>query len=470
MIPALREALRGAARRAAGRDARGIARAAVVVAVLWCAGALVVAFAGPSAWAGPARVAAAVAVGACIAAPFAAFVRHRDSRSLARLLDRELSLPDSALAALEISPQAVPPAWTDAITTDFLKRHRQAVVPVEANRAGFPALALALLVVAVAVWVPRPPGPPVTDPADAPWIAPAEADILPGDWQRYVQERSGPAAEAVRRALDPLRAGLRETSRDEALVKIGHADDILRKAESALPATDPGALADPSGSDPILEAVAAGDASRALAAVEEALGDAPSAETAARLARIASRLDRAGFSKAAEALRALAGAGASRAGALDALDAALGAGAEARLARADLGLARMQLAALRETSGQSPASGGVDPVPRLSGKDSGAPGTGAGADASPLTGDASAARDPLSVLLPVTGSSAGEGESTVTVLPTASGPATKPSTPATDSVTMPGMLSSDAVPDENLPPAHRTTIRKYFQTLRSQIQ
>jgi hypothetical protein len=473
MTAAVQGVLRDAARRAAARDARGVARGAAFVAALWCAGALLVVFAGPSALAGPARVAAAAAVAAGIAATCAALVRRRDPRASARMLDRELSLPDSALATVEISsgPGSASPAWAQAVAADFLDRHRQAAATIP-RRAGIslPALALALLAVAVAVWVPRPHGTNGVPAVDDPWTAPAAASDLAGDWQRYAQEPSGPAAEAVRRALAPLREGIAATSREEALVKIGHAGDILRRAAEDLPVQDPGAPADQAWSDPVLGALAAGDPAEALDVMRGVVSSMPPAEAVERLARTASRLDRAGFSKSAEAVRAMAGAGASSAGAFEALEEALGEEMGARLARGDLDLARLQIEAVREAVGQSSTRGGADPMPELSRKTPGAPGAGAGGDASSRTEGGAAPRDPLSIVLPVAGTTSAKGESTVTSLRTTGGPATKPTRTATDSATLPGMLSADAVPDENLPPAHRATVRKYFETLRSKIQ
>jgi hypothetical protein len=130
-------------------------------------------------------------------------------------------------------------------------------------------------------------------------------------------------------------------------------------------------------------------------------------------------------------------------------------------------LAKMQMAAARQGMSGS-KEGSLSELPKLS--ESGNRGQGAGAGTNPGGVPLGDTRADPSLLAPLTGQADAGGETRVEVLPSNEGSAESASVTAKPVTPGAGSLSEDAIETEALPVAHRATIRRYFETIRSKSQ
>lgn len=472
----LRKGLREMNHRLSLREALRLAEISLAVVVVLFGVALAMALAGPSGWSGPARATALVFVLIGLLAPGVGWLKRRDSRELATALDRELGFPDSTLAALELgrNPSETHQAWARFVTQDFEKRLSHARLPQkrELRTLALRAVGFGVLVAAVVLWVPevRTSGqPPIADGEAAGTVSALIAEL-----EQFAGEHPGPSAEEFLRVAEALRARSRDDAltREDILVEIGHSDERLQalRKEGSLPDLTLLAKALEGSTDPLAEAISRGDHAAAIEQARAAFDDPTASVAAARFADLARRLEAASHSTAATAVRALAQSGdeADRAEALAALEAALGGEASARIARKELELALMQLAATRQSISNSASRGGRDPEPKPDAKEPGSPGSGAGSDTPPRLTDGSPANESPSVILPLSGQTETSGESLFSVLASSTGPDESPQTRPAESAPTATRLSSEAIGDESLPPALRTTVRRYFESIRPQ--
>ncbi len=469
--PELWSALRNAGHRLrVRRTARAVKRslpATTTLAVI----AVAIGLFGPPVFQHPAR-ATILAVAAILAVRLAIpFLIRPGIEESAHSLDRESSLPDSVTAALELSPNPGP--WASAVAVDACSRLRPLPAPApELRTVGLGLCVVGVLLAVAAVWLPpksqQIPIPP--DPTGTISLDTVEAVV--SDWERFSSKSDNPASAALAEAASELKTAMEGNplGREEALVAIAKVEDRL-KADADSASSDELASALAGSAASVAQALDAGDWKKA-AAEAEAMARAenpslPTAEQSSAMNALANKLEAAGQNSLARALRAMARASNTEqaAKAMQSLSEAL---SDASSASQVLELARMQLAATREAMGDAGATPGQDLVPKLPGAENQPPGSGAGSDSPGSSSGISETLSELDVLLPLQGIPTGAGESSAEILPSGAPRAESPTVQPTGASPGPGSLSREAIEEENLPLAHRTTIRRYFDAIRPQ--
>jgi len=469
--PELRSAIRDAGLRLRiRRTARAVDRSlplATTLAVI----AVAIGLFGPPVFQHPAR-AAILAVAAILSVRLAIpFLMRPGIAVSAHALDRESGLPDSVTAALELSPNPGP--WASAVVADACSRLRPLPSPApELRTVGLGLCVVGVLLAVVAVWLPpkslQAPIPP--DPTETVSMDLVEAVV--SDWERFSSKTDNPASAALAEAASELRTAMEGNppGREEALVAIAKVEDRLKaEADSANSHELASALAGSAAS--VAQALDAGDWKTAAAEAEAMAGaenpSLPTAEQSSAMNALANKLEAAGQNPLARALRAMARASNAEQAA-EAMQSFSEALSDAASASQVLELARMQLAATREAMGDAGATPGQDLVPKLPGTDSQPPGSGAGSDSGGSAGENSGTLGELDVLLPLRGTPTSAGESSAEILPSGAPRAESPTVQPTGASPGPGLLSREAIEEENLPLAHRATIRRYFDAIRPQ--
>lgn len=384
----------------------------------------------------------------------------------ARLLDRESGLPDSTLSAFQLHQRGG--AWPDAVAVQARERLRPLPeVSRELRKLGPGMGVVALFVVVAALWFPVPTRPTSAGTSLPESVSLDSLQVVVSDWERFVADAPDPTNGALKEAAARLKA-LTETptSKEAALVEIGRVEDRLNAAGIPDSSTLAAALAATAPS--VSDALKAGDfkaaAAQAGELATEGVPSLPAASDAAEMAALAERMQAAGQQALADALRAMSRAAnaADAAKALQQLSLALSQAADAAKI---LEMARMQLAAAREAMGNTAVSAGLDDIPKLPGAEEQPPGLGAGAD----TGQGQEGQgglEDLKVLMPLTGVRTDAGETAAEILPSDTPANETPRTPASGATARVGEISRTAVEEENLPLAHRATIRRYFDAIR----
>jgi hypothetical protein len=394
------------------------------------------------------------------------FLIRSSPKDAALALDRERKLPDCALALIEVGGVG---AWQPALFADAMRRIEASTPPAwppEVRRIAGTLALVALFGAAAILWVPAPEEPDVPPNAVAGSLD-SYQDVLK-DWTRVVD--SGAAPEAMTEAARDLKEALEKAGQSprESLVKIGKLEDrlasqlaslesleaLLPALAEALSATNPRAAA----------ALAKGDLSAAASAManEPPLSN-PAPKAMEQLAR---QLSEAGFDNLAGAARQLSSKkepGDSQ-DAMQNLARALSQADALKQAEKMMQLAQMQMAAARQGMSNS-SEAGLDDVPKLSEK--GSPGQGAGAGANPGGAPIGENFQDPAVLAPLSGQSDPGGETAVEVMPSNEGREESARTARSQTTGTAGSLSEEAVESEALPVAHRATIRRYFESIRS---
>jgi len=471
--PDFQLALRLAARRQKLRLVTRMAGKAVPMASGVAIMAIALVFTNSQLFAGPARLLLfLLAVTLIMLLTIPMFARFVPSQA-AKALDRDLRLPDSALALVQLK---TPGPWQDAMQNEILGR-LQSARPITRN-SDTKTLSLAVfliltLLLGSAIWLPSLPREtrPVTEAADL-----AALDEVLEDWEAFAEKNANREGQEVKQAADALKEALqkRETGRSDLLVRIATVEDRLQtqlasavSLESLLPslAEALAAAADPS------EAPRSGapTASEVLDQMASQLPTDFPVANSSELEELARQLGDAGHTKLAEALRELAAAktSAQAQSAIKKLSQSLSDAGALADARETMELAMMQLAAAREGTSGNP-QGGLSLLPKLS--DQGNPGVGAGDSAEFPESTTARDLDPASLLAPVNSTNQSDGEAMVQVLPSAEGLRETPSRGPSNEIATRGPLSGEAITTETLPLVHRGTVRKYFDAIRPKPQ
>lgn len=400
------------------------------------------------------------------------FVMPTPARKSAAALDSECGLPDSSVALLELPTDD---KWGQALLSDNLERIRSARFPSlkkEMRAVALTVLVCLILTLSSAIWFPAVPEPIAAGPSPDS-LVPFE-DVLK-DWTALVD--SGTAPPEIQRAAKDLKAALedRQNKPGVSLLKIGKLEDRISQQVSAveeLNALLP-ALAEALGETTpgVADALAKGDLAKAAeslsAAAQSAVPLTPGAAEA--MANLARQLSSAGMEQLAGAVRSAADAKTSQESqmAMQNLSEALSEAESKRQAQKMMDLAKMQMAAARQGMSGS-KEGSLSELPKLS--ESGNRGQGAGAGPNPGGVPLGDTRAEPNLLAPLTGQADAGGETRVEVLPSNEGSVESASVNAKPVTPVAGQLSEDAIETEALPVAHRATIRRYFETIRSQQQ
>ncbi len=391
------------------------------------------------------------------------------TRKSAAALDSECGLPDSSVALLELPTDG---KWGQALLSDNLRRIRSASFPSlknEMRAVALTALVCVVLILSSAIWFPAVPEPVAAGPSPES-LVPFE-DVLK-DWTAMVD--SGTAPPEIQQATKELKAALedRQNKPGVSLLKIGKLEDRISQQVSAveeLNALLP-ALAEALGATTpgVADALAKGDLSKAAeslsAAARSAVPLTPGAAEA--MANLARQLSAAGMEQLAGAVRSAADSKSDQESqfAMQNLSEALSDAESKRQAQKMMDLAKMQMAAARQGMSGS-KEGSLSELPKLS--ESGNRGQGAGAGTNPGGVPLGDARTEPSLLAPLSGQADAGGETHVEVLPSNEGSSESASVSAKPVTPIAGQLSEEAIETEALPVAHRATIRRYFETIRS---
>ncbi len=471
--PDFQSVLSDAVRRQKLRLAARAAKAAMPLASSVVIGGLVITLLAPEVFANSARLTVLLLAIALLAFVSAPFFRRMSPIQAAKVLDRDLHLPDSGLAWVQFPESG---AWWDALRSETMERLLSAVPPSltpEKRTLAFAMIFILTLLAAAGIWVPS--APEVLPMASRPTDFTALDEVFE-DWSAFSETNPGRAGEEIKTAAQALELALKDRAaeRSDLLARIATVEDRLQATLSSMDslqallpalteALSAAAKPFPNTSSP---APSTSEALDQLAAQLPANFQAANPDELEELAR---QMSGAGHDALADALRDLAKAsdGNTAQEALTKLSQALS-GAEALAdARRMMELAEMQLAAAKEgTSGNS--EGALSLLPKLS--ELGNPGSGAGSGTDVPEPTTSRPLDAAPLLAPVTGKNQSAGEARVQVLPSADGLRESPARAPSDTAARGGPLSEEAISAESLPVVHRATVRRYFEAIRPKTE
>lgn len=485
----LRELTAQAARRLRGERTRRWALAASCIAstllALWGGAALL--------WPGVAGF-SAVFVGACLLGVATicavAWFLPLPSNHIARALDRERSLPDSAVSAHELAEGEVPESWRTRQLEDTVRRAEEAV-PRRGGRFDW-ALALGVasaLVLGISVLFLN-VRTAAAEPVD-PVLAQHGVDLeeLFQDWELAQRESPDPQLEELLKEVEPLREMLAEGRLDqrEMFVQLSRIEDRIAAMQEkmARESLDPHAaeLADSmngvQGMEPLAAALRAGDYEKARQAADQ-LGEKlnkPDATTpqgaqqaADRMASAADRMQQEGQKSMAQGMQNLS-QGAKQnnpskmAQGLQKISQCMGQQAAQKKQRQGMSLCRQQMGMAKQCMGNRESMcNGLSLIPKLSMQKGKGGGAGSEIDLQrekPETDSLGAGtREHL------TGVADAMGESETQTVSASEAPTQQTTSVATADFAEYRKLSEEAIEDESLPLAHRLTIRRYFESIR----
>lgn len=428
----------------------------------------------------------------------AAWARPIDDHRAARALDAHFDLPDHALSAAELKPDA---------GEDWLRLQHEDTAARLANldwktrwpvrwpkfsaAAGVAVVLLAGLVALRLAFLPAPVS--AASAGASPEDAAAIEELL-ADWEKAAELTEDPQLKELLAELQPLRDQLPQMSEREmllALSKLENKLEALREAASkdsleSSAADMAAALENMEGQGALAAALRRKEFEEAakLAGKEaKKLGEkdarvpagAESASTQQQMARASEKLSQSGQPEAASAMNqiregAMKKAAGEMAQGMEKLGKNLGKAGQSQAAQARLGLQLAQLGQCKggmgEGQGQGQGQGqgrGMSLLPKLS--EQKGKGRGAGSDADPNREKTATDLGSERSLEGLTGL-AGEGDSQVETLTSDTPGSEAPRDGRSAQFAPYEKLSQQAISDENLPLAYRESIRKYFEAIR----
>lgn len=413
----------------------------------------------------------------------------------ARGVDRELGLPDSVISAHELAETAVPDVWRERQLTDTLGRLGNDWSRTEARAWTGPALTAAgVFVLGAVLWSQS--GPRV-DPVE---LAAREAfaedskelETLFADWEEAAELMNDPEFERLLRDLEPLREKLAEgeVPRKEVFLEIGRLEERLEamRAQVAAQSLEPFAAELAEALEQAPETQALGrelrkeDFAAAGAEAERAAADAPKSLSAAagnaarQMTKVSNSLGEAGRERAAKAMESMAAAARSGDGekmkkALEELGQCLAQQSARQSKGKCLALQLGQLGMCKSglANGKSLAAC-LSMMPKLAATVSQTSSQSAGKGSNLLRqGAETAALAPL-LAETVSGTMDSSGESETTLESTSDAPRQGTASRRGADLAAYQAMSEEAIEDEAIPLAHRTTVRRYFEAIRTDLE
>mgnify|MGYP007124441925 FL=1 len=431
----------------------------------------------------------ALAFAGALVALIVAAVRPVGDLQAARAIDAHFGLPDQALSASELTPEAGE-NWVRLLRADTQTRlanldwnTRWPVVWPKYSAAAGAAVLLLSALLAVRLGV-LPPSAPVAD--SGPNEKAALVEELLADWEKAAELTRDPELRELLAELQPLRDELPKMNEREmflALSKLENKLEALRDAAArdsleSVAGDMASAVENSEGLGPLADALRRRELERAAELAEKAAeklarkgaevpAGADSAATRQKMARAAEKLSESGQESAASAIQQT-GEGARRkdpsqmAQGMKQLAQSLAKAAQSQSAKARLGLQLAQLGQCKNGMGNEEGAG-LSLTVKLS--EQKGQGRGAGSEIDP-----DREKDPTHLAsersLEGLAGLAGEGESEVETLSSETPGSEAPREERNAQFAKYEKLSQQAIADENLPPAYREAIRKYFEAIR----
>lgn len=418
-----------------------------------------------------------------------AWLQPVSSSDAATGIDRERSLPDSAISAQELPATSSSDAWRKFQLEDTVRRAESA--QVRKGRFDWSLLSAVASVILLGVIVMMQgatvPGPQATDPLLAEHAA--DLEEMFADWELAQEEQPDPELQKLLEEVQPLREMLAtgELDQRQMFIELSKVEDRIaamqdRMAKESLDA-HAAELAESmegvEGMEPLAAALRAQDYAKAQEVADQLQKELskPGAKTPTGAEQAASRMESAAEKMRNEGQQSMAqgmqnlSQGAKQnnpskmADGMKKVSQAMGQQQSKKNQQRNMAACRQQVGMCKECMGEGESmSRGLSLIPKLSMSKKN--GKGAGSEIDLLREKPATDSLGTGTQEALTGVADGMGDSETETVRTTEAPSQRTVSVATADFAAYRKLSEEAIEDESLPLAHRMTIRRYFESIR----